>query len=289
MAETDRPVRIEKVVVVGKRQRPQALPVVRQVARLVRKHGLKVAFDPHTARALGRKPASRAGMPSGDLYVVIGGDGTLLSVARATTARPRPILGVNLGGLGFLSEIGPEEVEPALDEVLRGRFAIERRMALEVTLMRGRRYAPLHRVLNDVVINKSALARIVNLELTIDGEFVTVYRADGLIVSTPTGSTAYSLSAGGPIIHPGMTALIIAPICPHTLTMRPLVVSESATVDVTLRSNDSEVYLTLDGQVGHPLRGGDRVRVRRSRQPVFMVRAGRTNYYEVLRRKLRWG
>ena len=289
MADSERAVRFQTVMIVGKRERPEALPVVRQVARLVRRRGRKVIFDPHTARALGRRPAGRAGMPSADLYVVIGGDGTLLSVARALASRPRPILGVNLGGLGFLSEIGPEEVEETLSEILDGRFTIDRRMALDVSLLRGRRSVSLQRVLNDVVINKSALARIVELELTIDGDFVTLYRADGLIVSTPTGSTAYSLSAGGPLIHPNMTALVIAPICPHTLTMRPLVIPESAMVEITLRTNDSEVYLTLDGQVGHPLRAGDSVRVRRSREPVLMVRAGRRGYYEVLRRKLRWG
>lgn len=289
MAKSDRRGPMKRVVIVAKRQWPRALPLARQVARLVERHGAVALYDPETARALGITRSVRSGLPAADLYVVIGGDGTLLSVARAIAARPRPILGVNLGGLGFLAEIGPEEVEQALGEVLNGRFALDRRMALDVTLVRSRRNIARHKVLNDVVINKSALARIIELRLTINGQFVTVYRADGLIVSTPTGSTAYSLSAAGPLIHPEMSALLISPICPHTLTMRPLVVPEGSRVEVTLRSEDSEVYLTLDGQVGHPLRPGDKVRVRRNREPVLMVRSPRKSYFAVLRHKMGWG
>jgi NAD+ kinase len=221
--------------------------------------------------------------------VVVGGDGTLLSAARSLAGTPRPILGINLGGLGFMTETGPEEAESVLGEILAGRYSVGRRMTLEATLVRGRRAVARQVVLNDVVITKSALARMIDLEVSIDGTEVTTYRADGLIVSTPTGSTAYSLSAGGPIIHPEMTALLIAPICPHTLTMRPLVVPAEARVEVRLATRDSEVYLTLDGQVGHPLRAGDRVRVRQGATPILMVRSRRRNYFEVLRRKLRWG
>ena len=292
MAPEDRPLRIKRVVIAGKRQRPEALAAVRQVARLLERRGVTTRFDPGTARALGRP---RAGRPArgdaspADLYVVIGGDGTLLSVARSIASRPRPILGVNLGGLGFLTETSLEEMEQVLAEILEGRYVLERRMALDVALARSGKTIARQTVLNDVVINKSALARIIDLSLSIDRQFVTTYKADGLIVSTPTGSTAYSLSAGGPIIHPEMAALLIAPICPHTLTMRPLVVPERSRVEVTLRTGDSEVYLTLDGQVGHPLRPRDRVRVRRGRLPVLMVRSGRTSFYEVLRHKLHWG
>jgi len=274
-------------MIVCKRQQPQALPTVRQIVRLIEKRDIEVLLDPETSRALKRR---RHGTRTpADLYVVLGGDGTLLSVARSIASTPRPILGVNLGGLGFLAEIGPEEAHEVLDEVLSGQFELEQRMALEVSLLRGRKTIARQKVLNDVVINKTALARIFGMDLKLDGHFVTVYRADGLIVSTPTGSTAYALSAGGPVIQPDMEAVVIAPICPHTLTMRPLVVPPETQVEIALRARGSEVYLTLDGQVGYPLRPFDRVRVKRSRNPVLMVRTGRRNHYEVLCRKLGWG
>ena len=288
MTDRMKPRRISRVLIVGKRGSAAARPAIRRVARLVEARGLRVFFDPETARALGH--GARRGSPaSADLVVVVGGDGTLLSAARWLAGHPRPILGINLGGLGFMTETGPEEAKAVLLEVLAGRYSVSRRMTLDATLMRGRRAIARQVVLNDVVIAKSALARMIDLEVTIDGDEVTTYRADGLIVSTPTGSTAYSLSAGGPIIHPEMAALLIAPICPHTLTMRPLVVPAGARVELSLTTGDSEVYLTLDGQVGHPLRGGDRVRVRRGVSPVLMVRSRRQSHYEVLRRKLRWG
>ncbi len=285
---TARPGRIRKVLIVGKRDSPESLPAIREVSRRIAARGVAVFHDPATARELGR--GARRGAPSGaDLCVVVGGDGTLLAAARSLGGRPCPILGVNLGGLGFMTETGPEESADVLEEVLAGRYSIGRRMTLDAALVRGRRVVASQAVLNDVVIAKSALARMIELEVAIDGAEVTRYRADGLIVATPTGSTAYSLSAGGPIIHPEMAALLISPICPHTLTLRPLVVPATAAIEVTLATPDSEVFLTLDGQVGHPLRGGDRVRVRRGAQPVLMVRSRRQSYYEVLRRKLRWG
>lgn len=279
-------------MIVAKRQRPKALVVARQVAHLLARHRIPAVYDPDTARALGlrgagRRPPRRAAEV--DLYVVIGGDGTLLSVARSIATRPRPILGINLGGLGFLTETSLEETEAVLEEVLQGHYRLEQRMSLQVSHLRAGRILTRRSVLNDVVINKGALARIVDLGVTVDRQFVTTYKADGLIVSSPTGSTAYSLSAGGPIIHPAMAALLIAPICPHTLTMRPLVVPETSRVEVTLRTDDSEVYLTLDGQVGYPLKPKDRVRVTRGPRPVLMVRSGRKSYYDVLRHKLHWG
>jgi len=287
MAEPNRR-RIDTVLMVGKRDSPEALLAVRRVARLVEGRGAEVVFDARTARALGRR-ASPATAARAGLCVVVGGDGTLLSAARSIAAHPVPILGINLGGLGFMAETAPAEAASALKEILEGRFDISQRMTLDVTLLRHARPVARQSVLNDVVITKSALARIIDLRVSIDRQMLTVYRADGLIVSTPTGSTAYSLSAGGPIIHPEMAALLICPICPHTLTMRPVVVPAAAKVEVTLQTGDSEVYLTLDGQVGHPLRAGDRVRVRQGAIPVLMVRSRRRNYFEVLRRKLRWG
>jgi NAD+ kinase len=288
MAESERPHRVRRILIVGKRDSPAARPAIRRLARMAETRGIDVEFDEHTAVALGRRRrpgrAARA-----DLCVVVGGDGTLLSAARTLGGRPVPILGVNLGGLGFMTETGPEEAPSVLSEVLKGRFDVGRRMTLDATLTRAGRSVARQSVLNDVVISKSALARMIELKVIIDRHTVTMYRADGLIVSTPTGSTAYSLSAGGPIIHPEMDALLISPICPHTLTLRPLVVPAGAQVEIVLQTVDSEVYLTFDGQVGYPLRARDRVRVRRGARPVLMVRSRRRNYFEVLRRKLRWG
>jgi len=292
MPENDRIGKVERVMIVAKRGRSQARTAARRVARLLARRGVDVSYDPETARALkqgrlGRRPGGR-GRPI-DLYIVIGGDGTLLALARAIAADPRPILGVNLGGLGFMTETVLEETGEVIDEVLEGRCALERRMPLQVALVRGGRAIARQTVLNDVVINKSALARIIDIGLSVDRQFVTFYKADGLIVATPTGSTAYSLSAGGPIVHPSLEALVISPICPHTLSMRPLVIPATSRVELSLRGADSEVYLTLDGQVGHPLRSGDRVRVRRGHPPILMARSRRRNYFEVLRRKLHWG
>jgi NAD+ kinase len=280
------------VRIVGKTRSSKAISAMRRVAGLIEKRGIDLLMDAPTARAVGRRSARHRVDPDAspaDLYVVIGGDGTLLSVARSITSRPRPILGVNVGGLGFLTETSLAEMEDVLGEILEGRYGVDRRMMLQATLRREGRTIARQTVLNDVVINKGALARIIDLQLTIDKKFVTTYKADGLIVSTPTGSTAYSLSAGGPIIDHSMEALLISPICPHTLTMRPLVVSERSLVEVVLRTDKTETYLTLDGQVGHPMRAGDRVQVRRDRSHVLMVRSRRKNYFEVLRHKLRWG
>ena len=292
MSKTKRTEKVETVMVVGKRSRPEALVAIRRVLRFLERRGVTVRLDPDTARALGRRGLARSsGRTSrpADLYLVIGGDGTLLSVARSIAEHPRPIMGVNLGGLGFLTETSLEEMEDSLTEVLEGRYEIDRRMALDVSLHRGGRTIMRRAVLNDVVINKGALARIIDMELSIDRNLVTTYKADGLIVSTPTGSTAYSLSAGGPIIHPNLEALLISPICPHTLTMRPLVVSHQSRVEITLRTDNAETHLTLDGQIGHPMKVRDRVRVKRRSSPVLMVRSPRKNYFEVLRHKLHWG
>ena len=292
MAAETRPRRIASVTIVAKLRAPEARRAARRCARFLDRRGVAVRFDPQTARALGRRKDARslggASSPA-DLCVVIGGDGTLLMAARALAPHPRPILGVNLGGLGFLTETGPDEMEKVLAEILAGRYELDRRIGLEVSVVRGGRTIMRRSTLNDAVINKSALARIIEIDLSIDREPVTTYKSDGLIISTPTGSTAYSLSAGGPIVHPNLEAFLITPICPHTLSLRPLVVPDRSIAEMSLRAGDSEVYLTLDGQVGHPLKQKDRVRVRRSRQPILMVRSPRRSYFEVLRQKLHWG
>jgi NAD+ kinase len=223
-----------------------------------------------------------------DLLVVLGGDGTLLSMARAVGDLGVPILGVNLGDLGFLTATTLEEMLPAVEAGLAGRMAIDERMLLGARLVRGGAVVSEYTALNDVVITKSAMSRIINLKVAVEGGHATAYRADGLIVSTPTGSTAYCLSAGGPILFPTMDAVVLVPIASHTLTNRPIVLPATQRIEVTLMS-DQEVMLTIDGQVGVNLRLGDTVQVSKAPARVRLVRSPRTDFFSVLRTKLKWG
>jgi NAD+ kinase len=223
------------------------------------------------------------------LVVVLGGDGTLLSVAREVVGHDIPILGVNLGGLGFLTQISPEELHRVLERVIQGEYHIDRREVLSAAVLRGERRLAQYNVLNDAVINKGALARIIDLEVTIDGEEITTFKADGLILSTPTGSTAYNLSAGGPIVYPSLHCIIITPICSHTLTNRPIVIPDDVTVRAVLKSRQQEVYLTLDGQQGLPLEYEDIVEVKKIRAQIAFIKSPYRHYFGVLREKLKWG
>ncbi|GAB4263442.1 MAG: NAD(+)/NADH kinase [Deferrisomatales bacterium] len=236
-----------------------------------------------------RRRLAEQGCDAVDLLVVLGGDGTLLWAVRALGGCEVPVLGVNLGHLGFLTEISLDELYPTLERVLEGRTALEPRAMLRGCVCREGQTLQRFEVLNDVVLNKAALARISDLEVRVDGRFLTQYRSDGLIVSTPTGSTAYSLSAGGPILSPGLPAVILTPICPHTLTQRPILLPDSAVVEIRLLSKNGEVYLTLDGQEGLELEQGDRVRVEKSDHRVLLVRSLSRDYFQVLRTKLGWG
>ncbi|HEX8161992.1 MAG TPA: NAD(+)/NADH kinase [Pyrinomonadaceae bacterium] len=224
-----------------------------------------------------------------DLIVALGGDGTMIATARLLDNRSVPVVGINYGTLGYLTEVRVDEMTDALDAILAGDYRVDRRLMLAAELWRGEERLMRHRVLNDVVVSKSALARIIEIETRLDAQFVNLFRADGLIVSTPTGSTAYNLSAGGPIIYPSMSAVVITPICPHTLSNRPIVVPDAAEIEVTLRTPKEEVALTLDGQVGFSLEVNDRVRITKSRTTFNLVQPLNRNYFEVLRGKLKWG
>jgi len=224
-----------------------------------------------------------------NLIIVFGGDGTMIATARSLDDPPVPVLGINFGGLGYMTEFTLEELFPALETILQGEIGVERRIMLDATVLRQRQPVTVQTVLNDVVVNKSALARIIDIECLVDEQYVTTLRADGLIVATPTGSTAYSLSAGGPIIYPTMEAILITPICPHMLTNRPLVVPHDSTVKLILRSAREEVTLTLDGQTGVALQSDDEVIVRRSQRFFDIIQPPGKDYFQVLRDKLHWG
>ncbi len=264
-------------------------PLVERIVAKLREHGIDVVLEREAAARSGgdglslEETAQRA-----DLLIVLGGDGTVLASARAIGERNVAILGVNLGSLGFLTDVHPSDVDTALDGLLRGDYAVEERARLAVGPIPPADL-PSGLVLNDVVISKGAgAARLIELEARVDGKSIGAYRADGLVVSTPTGSTAYNLSAGGPLVDPGVDAMIITPICPHTLTQRPLVISDRSTVEVQLGSGE-DVRLTLDGQVDCPLGEGDGIRVTRAPHPVRFVRPPDRDHFETLRTKLGWG
>ncbi|MBQ6668909.1 MAG: NAD(+)/NADH kinase [Deltaproteobacteria bacterium] len=252
--------------------------------------GIRVLALKETAAAIGAQSCTPEQLREEiQLAVVFGGDGTLIAAARQLEARPIPILGVNLGRLGFMAEVSPENIFPILKKVISGDFTISERMALSATVWRAGQEIARVRALNDIVITKGALARIIDIETRID-DVPATFRADGLIVATPTGSTAYNLAAGGPIVSPELRCLIVTPICPHTLTNRPLIVPEQEVIHVTVRHDEQNVvYATADGQVGVPLKNRDEVEIRSTHPGVPLIRGQEYSYFEVLRRKLHWG
>jgi NAD+ kinase len=224
-----------------------------------------------------------------DLIVVLGGDGTMISTARLVGDADVLVIGVNYGSLGYLTDFRIEEMFPAVEAIFRGEYEIDRRVMLHAEHWRGDEMIAKGRVLNDVVINKAALARIIEIDVSLNGLAVNSFRADGLIVSTPTGSTAYNLSAGGPIIYPSMNAVVLTPICPFTLTNRPIVIPDTALVELNLKNDNEGVVLTLDGQIGYTMKADDCVRIRKSRTTFNLVQPPNRNYFDVLRNKLKWG
>jgi NAD+ kinase len=279
---------VQTLLLVAKKDKPEAAELAARIRE--RYPSLDVLGDRLLAHTLGwtrvedRELAARA-----DLVVVLGGDGTLIHAARLLDGRPTPILGINLGSLGFMTELPVEELFSALEEVLAGRFRTESRMKLCSRLVRDGKVLVQDEVLNDVVINKGALARIADHEVSIDGVPMATYKADGVILATPTGSTAYSLSAGGPIVHPSVDCTVLTPICSHALTHRPIVVPADRTIRVTLATETADTFLTLDGQTGHGLQCGDTIEVVRSPNRVNLVRNTRVGYFTILRQKLHWG
>jgi NAD+ kinase len=279
------------VGIFAKPNSPPALELVPKLLGWLKERGIQARLDHETAHYAGMPTGlDRARVPEGcDLAVVLGGDGTLLSAARAVGNRAIPLLAVNLGGLGFLTSIPMVDLFPELERALTGSQEVMRRKMLHVSLMRGGRVIAEYEALNDVVIAKSAIARIVDLEAWAGNSFICAYKADGLIISTPTGSTAYSLSAGGPIVYPTVNAICLTPICPHMLTNRPLIVPSDMPIRIVSRARDEDAYLTVDGQIGNPLKGGDSVECSIADFDVLLISTPDKTFFDVLRQKLKWG
>lgn len=281
---------MKTIALIARPKKPEAVALAKDI--IAQFTDRKFLVEEHLGESLGIKatPTSEIAATS-ELAVILGGDGTLIHGARVFRGRPVPMVGVNLGSLGFMTEIPVPEAIDTLKQIFNGKARIDSRMKLTCRLFRGDKPAPLidDEVLNDVVINKSALAKIAAHETWLDGAYVATYNADGVIFSTPTGSTAYSLSAGGPIVHPAVDCVVVTPICPHALTQRPVVVPGDQLLSVKLTSDLEDVYLTIDGQVGVPLQKGDRIEVQKSPNRLLLVRNPRLDYFAILRQKLHWG
>jgi NAD+ kinase len=281
---------MKRVGIICKTGIPEPPEMLKDLLPRLRQKGYEAHVDNETASILNMEGSPRSQIPSlADIIVVLGGDGTMLSVARLVGEKGIPILGVNVGGLGFLTAVQKDELHEVLDKVLAGECPVEERIMLTACVFRHSECIAENLVVNDVVVNKGALARIIDLETYIDHNFVATFKADGLIVSTPTGSTAYALSAGGPILYPTLNSVVLAPICPHTLTNRPIVLPDNVVVDIVLRSQNEDVFLTIDGQVGFSLRQGDTVEVKKSEFKTKLFIPCERDYFQILREKLKWG
>lgn len=267
---------VRNIVIVTKPKQPEIARVATELVQWFKSKGV--------AGSLEAESASTA-----DLAVVLGGDGTLLAAARILGDRQVPIVAINYGGLGFLTEVTLNEMHSALERVMAGEFITEERMMIDLAVLQSGQKTSSQRALNDVVINKGTLSRMIELEARVDGQYVSRFRSDGLIVSTPTGSTAYNISAGGPIIYPTMNAMVVTPICSHTLTNRPIVLPEHVKIEITLCSAQDGVYVTVDGQVGVRFETEDRLVIKKSDVAVKLVAPAGKNYFDVLRGKLKWG
>jgi NAD+ kinase len=288
---------MKRIGIIAKKNKPEAVAIANKLMAWLRSKKIEIYVEEEIGQLLLPAPSEpslktikRETIPIDmEMIIVLGGDGTLLSVARQVWNKNIPILGVNLGGLGFLTEITMDELYRVLERVIQDDFEINEREVLNAAVIRrGERIAEFT-VLNDAVINKGALARIIDLETTINGEYLSTFRSDGLIISTPTGSTAYNLSAGGPIVYPSLHTIIITPICPHTLTIRPIIIPDDVKIRALLKSRSEEVLLTLDGQQGFTLEFEDVVEVGKAEGHILLIKSPYRHYFELLREKLKWG
>ncbi|MBZ0156653.1 MAG: NAD(+)/NADH kinase [Alphaproteobacteria bacterium] len=281
---------MKRVGIICKKPKAEPMILVKELLPWLIQKGHEVLLDSETADSLSVAGYPRVQIPEkADMIIVLGGDGTMLGVARLVAGRNIPILGINLGGLGFITEVNRDEIFSAVEKALSGEYVIEERIMLSARVYRSGETFPDFSVLNDVVINKGALARMTDLETFVNGAYVTTFKADGLIISSPTGSTAYSLAAGGPILYPTLNSIILTPICPHTLTNRPIVLPDSVVIEVILKSDSEDVFLTLDGQKGFPLQKGDVIEIRKSEFTTKLLIAPDRDYFKILRSKLKWG
>jgi NAD+ kinase len=283
---------IKRIGIISKPKKAEIREIVPSLIGWLRERKIEVFLDKETGSILEKneKSVPRNEMAAQvDVLIVLGGDGTLLATARALNRKTVPILAVNLGGLGFLTVIPKEDLYATLEQVLEGKARVERRVQIEGELVRADEIISSFLALNDVVLNKGAIARIIDFDVLVDGRFMSTYKADGLIVSTPTGSTAYSLAAGGPIVAPSVSAILVTPICAHTLTNRPLVLPDTAQIEISVRSQRESAYLTVDGQVGLAAHSDDTVRLRKASSCVDIIQPISMNYFEILREKLKWG
>jgi NAD+ kinase len=282
---------IRTVGIISKPGAAAAARLVPELMEWLERRGIGLRFDEATGAYAGREGSTpRERVPEGcDLVIVLGGDGTLLSAARAIGKGDVPLFPVNLGGLGFLTAITIDEIFPELERALRGEHRVGKRRFLHIDVIRGEETIASYEALNDAVLSKSAIARMIDMDAYVDDQFVCSYKADGLIICTPTGSTAYSLSAGGPIIYPSVPAICLTPICPHMLTNRPVLVPETSVIRVVSHGEDESVFLTIDGQVGAPLLPADAVLCRSSEYALHLVQPPRMQFFDVLRAKLKWG
>ena len=287
-----KPMQVKRIGIVSKPRKAEVREVVQPLLEWLRAHSIEAYIDKETGSILEdhNRCLTRNEMPSQvDLIIVLGGDGTLLAAARALNRKPVPILALNLGGLGFLTTITREELFPTLESVLAGNYRSEKRVQLEGELIRADEVISSFLALNDVVVNKGAIARILDFEVKVNDQFVSTYKSDGLIIATPTGSTAYSLAAGGPIVAPTVGAIVITPICAHTLTNRPVVLPDTARVEITFKAQREAAYLTVDGQMGITAHSEDIVRIRKADSTVEIIQPQVRDYFAILREKLKWG
>jgi NAD+ kinase len=287
----------KKIGIVANPTKSESGKAFKEISELLINRNVKVFTDEETCLLVGHSWCSekinvidRLLLPDKvELLIVLGGDGTFLTVAKLVDKRPVPILGVNFGTLGFLTEITVEDIENSLERLLKGEFTVENRPVLRVKVLRSNGHVSIYRCVNEVAIKRDTLARIIEVEVTADEGYMTTFRGDGIIIATPTGSTAYSLSAGGPIIYPTLNAMLLTPICPHTLTMRPLVLKGETCLKVRLKTESENVMVIFDGQEGIELRLGDLIEITRSPYDLLILRDPKKSYYQTLREKLKWG